>query len=226
MEVEETWDLSRLDITTTVDLAPAEKSTSDRNAVVTVGVTPTARAIVLEAWGKRCTPLELIEKLFETKERFGPRVFGIEGVAYQKAFKYFLKAECDRRGIYMRIEELKALGQSAKVHVRGLQPVLATGRLYLLGNQMLLRQEMSEYPLGEHDDVIDALGMQLQLWRNQMSPERWEKLQEQQKKMVRLAMNKERYLTDSPVVGKSFDLDDDNQDDLPGTNLSKHLKIA
>jgi hypothetical protein len=68
--------------------------------------------------------------------------------------------------------------------------------------------------------------MQLQLWRNQMSPERWEKLQEQQKKMVRLAMNKERYLTDSPVVGKSFDLDDDNQDDLPGTNLSKHLKIA
>ncbi len=223
--VEETWPLGRLDITTTVDPAPAEKASSDRNAVVTCGITPTARAIVLDAWGKRCTPLELIEKLFEVKTRFHPRVFGIEGVAYQKVLKYFVKAEGDRRGIYMRIEELKAPGKE-KYHVRSIQPIMATGRLYVLPTQMLLRQEMSEFPLGEHDDVVDALGLQSQLWRGQMSPERWEKLQKEQDKMIAAVMRKERTGTDTSPTPRHFDTDDETSDDLPGTNLEKHRIVA
>lgn len=221
-EVEESWPLSRLDITTTVDLAPAEKISSDRNAVVTCGITPTARAVVLEAWGKRCTPLELIQKLFEIKRRFAPRVFGIEGVAYQKAFKYFLRQEADREGLYLHIEELKAVGKK-EIRVRGLQPVMAVGRLYASPVSHILRNEISDFPLGEHDDVLDALSMQLQLWRGQMSPERWEKLKKEEAKLMRQVMDKERYLTDSPIAGVNFDYDDLTSDDLPGPVLEKYL---
>ena len=224
-EVEEAWPLSRLDITTTVDLAPAEKITSDRNAVVTCGLTPTARAVVLEAWGKRCTPLDLIQKLFEIKRRFGSRVFGIEAVAYQKAFKYFLRQEASRDGLYLRVEELKAIGKK-EMRVRGLQPVMAVGRLYLPPIAHILRSEMADFPLGEHDDVVDALSMQLQLWRGQMSPERWEQLAKEEAKLIRRIENKERYLTDSPPQGRDFDTDDFNQDDQPGPNLEKYLKVS
>lgn len=221
-QVEESWPLHKLDVVTTVDLAMSEKQKSDRNAVVTCGITPTARCIVLDAWGKRCTPLQVVEKLFEVQKAFHPRVFGIEGVAYQKALKYFVMAEGLRRDTYIRVEDLRAPGQHKK-HIRSIQPIAATGRLYMLPTQMLLRQELADYPLGEHDDVADALGLQSQLWRGQMSPERWEKLQKQQELMVRQVMAKERYLTDSPQSSAAFDTDDETADDLPGANLDKYM---
>lgn len=162
--------LSALDVTCCVDLAPAEKITSDRNAVTTVGITPWNEAIVLDAWGKRCTPIQLIEQLFFIKQRFHPRCFGIEGVAYQKAFKYFLRQEAERRGVYFNIKELGATGK--KEHrIRGLQPLAAVGRLFLDPTQHILRNELAEFPLSDHDDVLDSLSMHLQLFRGQMSPD-------------------------------------------------------
>lgn len=162
--------LASLDITCAVDLAPAERVTSDRNAITVVGVTPWNEAIVLSAWGERCTPIRLIERLFYTKERFHPRVFGIEGVAYQKAFKYFLKQEAERRGVYFNIRELTATGKK-EYRIRGLQPIAAVGRLYVEPTAMLLRDEMTQFPLGDHDDVLDSLSMHLQLFRGQLAPD-------------------------------------------------------
>lgn len=175
--------VSSLDITVTVDLAAAEKITSDRNAVVTVGTTPSGDAIVLDAWGKRCSPLEVIQKLFELQKRFHPRVVGIEDVAYQKAFKHFVRAEADREGLYLNIRPIKAKGKK-ELRIRGLQPILATGHLYALPTQHILRNEMSEFPLGQFDDVLDALSMQQQLWRSIMAPARWTKYKESEKRLL------------------------------------------
>lgn len=182
-EIKDIWRVDDLDITTTVDLAPAEKITDDRNAIVTCGVTPDGDAVVLETWAKRCTPLEVIEHLFALKNRFPMRALGIEGVAYQKAFKYFLKAEAERRGTYFNIVELKALGRKER-RIKGLQPVVGTGHLYVDPTMHLLRNEMSEFPLGKHDDVLDALAMQLQVWRGVMSAERWEKYRAAEKRLM------------------------------------------
>jgi len=180
---ERSYRVEDLDITCTVDPAPAEKITSDRNAISVTGTTPLGEAIVLESWGQRCTPLELIEKLFQVKERWHPRVYGIEGVAYQKALKYFVKAEASRRNTYLNIVELKAQGKK-ELRIRSLQPVLATGRLYVEPTQMLLRQEMADFPLGKHDDVLEALSMQTQVWRGLMSAERWAKYKESERKLI------------------------------------------
>lgn len=183
-QVEKIVPIEKLDITVTVDLAPAEKITSDRNAVTTVGTTPWGEALVLDSWAKRCTPLELMEYLFLLKERFSPRIFGIEDVAYQKAFKHFMRAEMDRRGLYLNMFPLKAQGKKT-MRIRGLQPIMATGRLYILPTQMILRQEMADFPLGQFDDAIDSLSMQQQVWRGIMSPERWAKYKESEAKLLR-----------------------------------------
>lgn len=194
-DVEDVWEVDKLDITTSVDLAVSEKITSDRNAIVTCGVSPKGQAIVLDTWVRRCTPLEVIEYLLQLRGRFQPRVFGIEGVAYQKAFKYFLRAECERRGTYMNIEELKAIpskrgtgNNSKEMRIRGLQPVAATGRLYINPQQHILRSELADFPLGEHDDCIDALAHQLQLWRGFLSPERMQKYKESEQRLLQRAM--------------------------------------
>ena len=173
-----------LDVTCTVDPASAEKLKNDRNAITVTGTTPHGQAIVLEAWGKRCSPLEVIEKMFEIKTRWNPRVYGIEDVAYQKVLKHFVREEAKRRGLYLNIVPVKPGGRN-KQHVRGLQPIMATGRLYIDPTSHILRQELADFPLGEHDDVADSLALHQQLWRGLMSPERWAKYKESENKLIK-----------------------------------------
>lgn len=176
--------LSELDITTSVDPASAEKTKDDRNAIVTVGASKFGDAIVLDVWAKRCSPLVVIEYLFSVRERFRSRVYGIEDVAYQKVLKHFLRAEANRRGEYFNVVPLKPGGKN-KQHIRGLQPVAATGHLYLHPTQHLLRSELADYPLGEYDDTPDALALNMQMWRGVVSPKRWEKYQASEKELLR-----------------------------------------
>lgn len=215
------WAVSDLDITVSVDLAVAEAVNSDRNAIVTVGASPLGEAIILDTFAKRCTPLEVMEHLFWLKRRFPVRVFGIEGVAYQKAFKYFLKAECERRGDYMNMMELKSLpskrgtGNNSKfTRIRGLQPVVATGRMYASPTMHVLRNEMADFPLGEHDDVIDALAMQLQMWRGVLSPGRLQKYKESESRLIQRLMTGDNMPEPVVAAGRLHPRDVPHPDDL------------
>jgi phage terminase large subunit-like protein len=176
--------LLALDVMVAVDPAPAETTSSDRNAVVTVGTSKLGDVIVLDTFAKRCSPLDVIEHLFWLRRRFRPRVFGIEGVAYQKVLKTFLRAEASRRGEYFNIHELKPGGRG-KPHIRGLQPVAATGHLYIRATQHVLRNELADWPLGEHDDVADALALSMQMWRGIVSPDRWLRYKASEKELLR-----------------------------------------
>lgn len=211
-EIHDMVPLEQLDITVSVDLAPAEKATSDRNAIVTCGVTPKGDVVVLDVWAKRCTPLMVIERLFYLHNRFHPRKIGIEGVAYQKAFKYFLTDECERRGVYMNLMELKAVGRK-EIRIKGLQPVAATGHLYIDASAHILRNEMAEFPLGEHDDTIDALSMQTQMWRGVMSAQRWERYRASEKALLDridgYSVRPQKTPVGSPYDGSALDPDDD-----------------
>ena len=178
------WRLDQLDITVTIDPAPAETTKSDRNAVITCGISPRNQVIVLDAWADRCTPYTVIEKLFQLHDRFHPRVYGVEGVAYQKVFKYIIQREAERSGRWLRVEELRAPGKH-KVHVRGIQPVMRLHRLFCHPSQLMLTQEMADFPLGEHDDNVDALGLQQQLWRGRMSEEHLAKVEAEAANMAR-----------------------------------------
>jgi predicted phage terminase large subunit-like protein len=184
MRALKTVHVDELDITVTVDPAPAEKITSDRNAIVTVGVTPWNEALVLDSWARRCDALEVIEYLFKLFDRWHPRVFGIEDVGYQKVLKVFLRQEMLRRMKYLNLQPIPAQGKKP-VRVRGLQPYMATGRVFMHATQQELRQEAADFPLGQHDDLIDALSMHIKLWRGQMSPESRTKYQKSEEAIIR-----------------------------------------
>jgi len=180
-----------LDICVAVDPASAEKLKDDRNAIVTVGTTKDGDVIVLDVWAKRCSPIDVIEYLFTLRQRYRPRVFGIEDVSYQKVLKHFLRAEANRRGEYFNVQPLKPGGRH-KQHIRGLQPVAATGHLYISPIQHTLRNELADYPLGEHDDTADALALSMQMWRGVTSPSRWLKYKESEKQLLRLQIEQAR----------------------------------
>lgn len=184
-EILVTVDVDKLDITVTVDLAVAEKITSDRNAICVMGVEPTkGYCVFLELWGERCSPGRVMDKLFEVQERWHPRIFGIEAVAYQKAFKWFLDTEAQKRGVWLPIKDLKAIGKK-EVRVAGLQPMVRTGRCAISPEHQLFLTEMDEWPLSEHDDVLESASMQLQVANHWFSPERLEKVRAAERRMLR-----------------------------------------
>ncbi len=183
-EVDRVVPITDLDVTITVDVRYGDLLASDRDAIVVCGTTEGGDAVVLEAWGNRSNPLEVVAKLIQFIKRYEPRCIGIQKVGYEMSLKYHLQAECEREGVYARVIPVKP-GGPAKSHIRGLQPIASTGHLYVLPTHHILRNELAEFPLGQYDDVADALALQLQLWRGLLSPERMERYKASEAKVLR-----------------------------------------
>jgi len=149
-----------------VDPAVAEKSYAARSAVVCAGLDSAERILVLEAWADRCQPLKMIDKIFEMAERWNPIAVVIEGVAYQRALKGFIEAECMRRGKWLNVREVRPGSKEGKEsRIRGLQPYAERGRLWIRRSTCgPLIEEFEAFPLGETVDVLDALSYGPQVW--------------------------------------------------------------
>lgn len=182
------WYFTQLDITACVDFAAAEikskqRRLPDRNAISVVGVSPDNEMISLESWGARCSPLKLMSQIFLYHRIYSPRVWGMEDVQYQAAYKYFAGDYAQRENLYLNIHPITALGRK-ETRIRGLQPVAASGRLYVGATQSILRQEMADFPLGAYDDCLDSLSMQLQVMNNQMNDARWNRYMQHEKRVL------------------------------------------
>lgn len=200
--------VAQLDITTTVDLASAEKLSDDRNAVTTCGVTPEGEILVLDSWARRCSPIELIKYLISTNLRWQPRAFGIEDVAYQKAFKHFLVdyAAHSSEPVYFNVKPIKAI-KAKETRIRGLQPFAAVHKLYLSPEQHILRNEMSAFPLGQHDDALDSLSMQLQLFTGVVSARQQRRMIEREREALRMIAAQNASLSGIRVEDPDNDID-------------------
>ena len=194
-------DVDKLDITMTLDLAVSEKTSSDRNAICVQGIEPVkGYCIVLESWAERCPPSRVMDMLFHFRDKWNPRKTGIESVAYQKAFKYFLTDEATRRGVWFPVEDLKAQGKK-EVRINGLQPMIRLGRCAVHVDHQLLISEMDDWPLGEHDDVLESWAMHLQIANHWFSPERLAKYKAAEQRMLKRAgLLREEDLDDSEAV--------------------------
>lgn len=149
-----------------VDPAVSEKDYAARSAVVVAGLDEAERVLVLEAWADRSQPLKMIEKIFDMAQRWDPIAVVVEGVAYQRALKGFIEAECIRRGKWLNVREVRPGGREGKEsRIRGLQPYAERGRLWIRRSTcQVLVDEFEAFPLGETVDVLDALSYGPQVW--------------------------------------------------------------
>jgi predicted phage terminase large subunit-like protein len=126
----------------------------------------TGKSYVVEYWRERCGPGKVIGKIFELVERWSPVKVGIESVGYQKTMISWLRQAQLERRMFFLIEALEAGVRSKGMRILGLQPMIAAGGLLFRPHQTALRNELLTFPVGGkgHDDLADALAMQLQLW--------------------------------------------------------------
>lgn len=162
--------LSDLWIVTGIDPAISKKETADYSAVVTLGIQGSMRGdqiigkiYVLDYVNKRMNPSELIEEIFVQKQKWNPDVFAVETVAYQAALTHFLRDAMIRRGVMLRIEEVKSTIQKEK-RINGLIPYYQSAMVEHAPWMNDLEEQLLRFPVGTHDDLVDAMSHSIPFW--------------------------------------------------------------
>ena len=166
-----------LHVYTTIDPATdPELSTSraddiDFSVVMTAAKdTETGDIYVLDYFHERCNPGDHAAALFDHVIRWQPNVVGYEDVAYQKSLDYWIKELMRTRGQYFVLQPIKRTGKKSKeTHIMGLHPIAAAHAIHVRRHHSKLITEFLSFPRGAHDDLIDCLAMQTQLWRKTRS---------------------------------------------------------
>jgi predicted phage terminase large subunit-like protein len=156
-----------IDPATDPELSTSRADDLDYSVVMTCGKDMvTGDIYVIDYFRERCNPGDMAAAVFEHVLTYRPIVVGYEDVAYQKSLDYWLKELMRQRGQFFVLEPIKrGTRKSKETHILGLQPIAAAGVLHVRPWMTALITEFLSFPRGAHDDLIDALSMQTQLWR-------------------------------------------------------------
>ena len=152
----------------TIDPSISAKHRADRSAIVVCGIDRNGDIYVLDCYNATNDPHILVEEIFRYNKMYSPYKIGIEVVAFQKMLKIYLEEKARDRGIYLPIEELKTdTRQNKAMRIMGLIPYFADLKVFVKKGQYDLLQQLREFSpnqVNQHDDAIDALAYQVQLW--------------------------------------------------------------
>jgi len=132
-------------------------------AIVIVGTDPkTNKRIVLEAWGRRIgQPSELYKQVFAFHKKYKCRRWGVEAFGAQQFIAKAIREEAEKRGYHhFPLRELKKeVGKDAKgLRIVSLQDEFSRGDIYVQSDFSAFMREYQSYPMGETQDILDALG--------------------------------------------------------------------
>ncbi len=159
------WRIDQLDVCLLADPNSGSLSAPDAASVVVVGLSPKDEVFVLSAWSGRVSPSDFVDKIFTTSKRWKPRVVGIEKAGQQNTQHYFERKSREESKSF-RVEPLKPKNRDKVVRIRtALQPIISSGRLYLLPSQTTLRGQIADFPDNLLVDELDALAYGPEVWR-------------------------------------------------------------
>lgn len=145
------------------DPSLGKSAQSDYSAIVTLAVDgDSGTAYVYDADLARRHPDRIISDILE-KERLlrretgrGYTLFGAETNQFQWFLKEQLARESAKAGLYLPIQGVRAT-EDKTLRIESLQPDIRNGYILFRRDQTLLLQQLSEFPMGAHDDGPDAL---------------------------------------------------------------------
>ena len=153
------------------DPSLGRSASSDYSAIITLAVDAASGiAYVWDADIQRRHPDQIIadilskERLLRQETGRGYALFGAETNQFQWFLKEQLVRESARQGLYLPIQSVRAT-EDKTLRVETLQPDVKNGYIRFRTDQTLLLQQLSQFPLGAHDDGPDALEGVRTLWR-------------------------------------------------------------
>ena len=115
----------------------------------------------LRAWRMRLGPEEFVDTLFTLYSLNKYEKIGIEKTTYTIGLKPYLDAEQRKRKVFLPIVELGHKQIAKEIRIRSLIPRYASGSVFhVKGRCKDLEEEQASFPMGTHDDVLDAAAYQ------------------------------------------------------------------
>jgi len=156
-------------IFTACDPAFSKKQSADYTAIIT-WMFDWLDMYVLEYSHGKFDPTELINKLIYHKQKRNPEKIWIEAFQAQQMIWFNLRIELERRWMYANIEDIKQTGDK-ETKIRKLIPLYQRWHIFHKVGMAALENEMTRFPRGKHDDIIDAMQMLYSMY--QITPNTW-----------------------------------------------------
>ena len=154
-----------MDRVITVDPNSGSPIAPDMAAIMCHGITENDETFCLEAWSDRANPHDFVQRILEMARRWKPRVVGIEKAGQQNTLFYFEKL-CREEGFHVQVQALEPRGRNKEDRIRYyMQPVVASGRYFMLPSQSTLRQQIKDFPHNLLVDELDAAAYAFELLR-------------------------------------------------------------
>jgi len=149
-----------------VDPAVAETKKSSRNAILVLGKGSGRDRFILETKIGHYPPDEMVDELFRIDREWQPEFFSIEGIAYQKAIKYWIMDRAKYEDVPdLVIEEYRPESDMRKdERIKGLQPAFRNGLWWMAEDMIELQEELENWPRSEFRDALDALSQSEEYW--------------------------------------------------------------
>lgn len=150
------------DTIVTIDPAdpPTGKKSQDYSAIVSVKHTKSG-LFVRRYRRKRVSDKQLIDEAFEVAELDGAIKIRIETNKYAHLEAAFREAMA-MKGVHYIIEAVKAKRVQKEARIKNrLSPLYENGVVYMKRGMRELEEELTTFPYGKHDDLIDALSWQI-----------------------------------------------------------------
>ena len=155
---------SRTDMSVYITIDTSTAEGSDFTGVIINYIDPT------DKWHIRGERLKidsgkLVDNLFSWYNMYKPISIGIEKTTYTMGFQSSLELEQRKRGIFLPIIELKHGGKKKEERIKdNLEYRYSNNAIvHIEGYTKEIEDELLKFPLGIHDDLIDALAYQVQV---------------------------------------------------------------
>ena len=158
---EDEVDLEKMSFYQAWDLAIGEKDRNDYSVGICIGVDQEDNMYVVDVIRGRYDGYELVERILDFYELWNPGIVGIEKGQIEMAIGPFLNKRIAERKLYsMYIKDLRTGRRDKELRARSIQGRLQQGRVFFPPREAFtgpLVAEMLRFPMGVHDDQVDAL---------------------------------------------------------------------
>jgi len=166
-EAKEHYNLNQCRLYMHIDPATSDRKRGDFTAFIITAISPEDFVYVVYAKREKINLTQMIARIFELYKKF-PNIkkILIEMQATQQMIKFPLFEEQKRRRVYLPIEEIQQSRMRSKGdRIIGLVPRFEFGTIFIKPDMVDLEDELLRFPVGQHDDLIDALSFGLAFWK-------------------------------------------------------------
>jgi len=162
-----------LHVVMTVDLAIGQKQENDYTALVVCGKDSNHNIYVLDYLRGHWRPSDIVDNIFQMKDKWQPHVVGMEVNGFQKTMQFGVEEEMRKRGNHFPITEIRNQTNSKEFRIKALEPYYRnnaeslkdSGRIYHAEwmKDKDLEHELLAFPKAKHDDICDSMSFSLNL---------------------------------------------------------------